>query len=566
MATALLFAFVGWHIVSFDVAANLSPKGELRVTETITVDFGNSNFHGIFRDIPTLFRGHSIRFKLLKVEDGYGNPRKYKLIRKWGKIQLKIGDPNRYVSGIQKYVIFYKVRDIVFDVEGRKRLLWNVTGNYWPVEIRNASFALVFDGEPNSIISATCYTGEYGSKEKACNVSVSDNFVHATTQRTLWAEEGFTVGIDFKENAVAGPSLLTKIWWKVSKFWMWAIPIFAFAYMFSLWWTKGREKDIGPIAPYYNPPDDLTPIEAGGLIDEKVDPSDVSGQILDLAFRGYIALKETPNGKDVVIEELKPEWQTDPKVKKYEKTLLLNIFTKGDLEPVRKKARKKPEFAKFLAEIESSGHRAVAVSSLKNEFYKTFIKIKEDVMRRLTKRGYFVENPEKVRKRFGVIAILIVFAGHLSSILLAIYQNNPWNMQLSFASFLAGGIVYLFGRAMPKRTRKGVEELRKLLGFLEFIRRAEKDRIRRLAEENFDKFKRILPYAVAFREEDKWGEVFEEMYERFESAGVRTVAITNFSHMNSMVGSSLTSSPRGGGGSGGGFSGGGAGGGGGGAW
>src|SRR4029077_11555083 len=71
------------------------------------------------------------------------------------------------------------------------------------------------------------------------------------------------------------------------------LPIFAFLVMFPLWWVKGRDPKAGiSVAPMYEPPKDMTPAEAGTLIDDSTDPRDVTSILVDLAVRGYIKIRE----------------------------------------------------------------------------------------------------------------------------------------------------------------------------------------------------------------------------------------------------------------------------------
>lgn len=76
-------------------------------------------------------------------------------------------------------------------------------------------------------------------------------------------------------------------------------------------------------------------------------------------------------------------------------------------------------------------------------------------------------------------------------------------------SVLSGGIFWLFGSAMPRRTSKGGpdpgEDLR-LPGVhpAEFIRRVEQDRLERLLGEAPNLFDRVPPYALVSGVADEW--------------------------------------------------------------
>jgi len=55
---------------------------------------------------------------------------------------LRIGDPDRTITGTHEYSIQYRVnRAWLFD-ENAIRLYWNVTGNEWDIPIEHASATL----------------------------------------------------------------------------------------------------------------------------------------------------------------------------------------------------------------------------------------------------------------------------------------------------------------------------------------------------------------------------------------------------------------------------------------
>jgi len=150
------------------------------------------------------------------------------------------------------------------------------------------------------------------------------------------------------------------------------------------------------------------------------------------------------------------------------------------------------------------------------------------------------------------------------------------------ASVLTGLPVILFAKYMPAKTRAGAAAYMDILGFQEFMNRAEKERLERLKDVNL--FSKFLPYAIALDVADNWAKAFEGIYQDppdwyVSPGGFTTFSPYTFTHSINSVTSDLTSAmfsaPRGsgtggggfgGGGGGGGSSGGGFGGGGGGSW
>jgi uncharacterized membrane protein len=144
------------------------------------------------------------------------------------------------------------------------------------------------------------------------------------------------------------------------------------------------------------------------------------------------------------------------------------------------------------------------------------------------------------------------------------------------ASLLSGVVVLLFGRAMPARTSTGALARLEVLGFEEFLDRAERDRLERMADPHL--FSRFLPYAIALDVSDNWAKAFEGIYQEPPDWYTSRTPLTYFhphgfsrsmGTMTSSLAGAMFAAPRSsgsGGGGGGGSSGGGFGGGGGGSW
>ena len=73
----------------------------------------------------------------------------------------------------------------------------------------------------------------------------------------------------------------------------WGVP-FAFVVMFAVWWRWGRDPDPGrSVAPLYEPPPNISPAEAGTLIDDRSDPRDITSTLIDLLHQAQ-GMKSLP--------------------------------------------------------------------------------------------------------------------------------------------------------------------------------------------------------------------------------------------------------------------------------
>jgi uncharacterized membrane protein len=138
-----------------------------------------------------------------------------------------------------------------------------------------------------------------------------------------------------------------------------------------------------------------------------------------------------------------------------------------------------------------------------------------------------------------------------------------------------GGLVLILARLMPRRTAKGSEALRRILGFRLYINTAEQSR--QEFNERANIFAAYLPYAIVFGSVEKWARVFRDIDTAQATKGwyvgpgpfIAADFSRSLESFSSSVSSVIGSTPGNSGGSGfggGGFSGGGGGGGGGGSW
>lgn len=552
-------------ITKFHSDLTIQKDSSLIVRETIEVKFHRPR-RGIYREIPFQYRdefGRTITTPttVLSVKDESGKPWKYQVKKSGSFIHIRIGDPQKFVSGNQAYVITYEVENAILFLNDHDELYWNVTGNFWKADILNASAEVSLSTkEKSKNLWASGFTGVYGSKASECDHEAYDNRGRFISRKSLGPGEGLTVAFGWDKGLVSPPSSLKKFLWRINlqENGVFVIPIVSFFFMLHLWYRKGRDPRVREaITVTYEPPKienrSLTPAEVGTLLDERLDPRDITSTIVGLAVQGYIQIEEVKeeglilDRSDYYLKKMKePDGQLSP----FETDLMSRLFS---FAPSR-----------------------LSVSSLKNKFYKDLPSLKKTLYGELVKNRYFLVNPEKVRNLYFMVGFLIIVFGGFA--LAFFFPHSMWKGFVT--SGLTGLPVLFFGRHMPAKTRAGSLAYMSILGFQEFMNRAEKDRLERMGDK--DLFSRFLPYAIALEVADHWAEAFEGIYQEppnwyVSPGGFRTFHPVSFTRsmntVTSSLGTAMFSAPRGsgGGGRGGGFggggrSGGGFGGGGGGSW
>jgi hypothetical protein len=120
-------------INSYDASIDIVQDGSILVNESIRYDFGSLDKHGIYRNIPTIkTNSEGKKYKLtmenFTVTDENGSPYQYNLSQTSDMASLKIGDPNRMITGIHTYKIKYQVKGAVTYFSDHDELYWNITG------------------------------------------------------------------------------------------------------------------------------------------------------------------------------------------------------------------------------------------------------------------------------------------------------------------------------------------------------------------------------------------------------------------------------------------------------
>jgi len=552
-----------FSIRSFHADILVRDDSSIRVAETIDAEFHRPR-HGIFRDIPFRYEDELGKTTIMPVRvesvtGPSGGAWKFRVERKGGVIRVRIGDPDRFVDGRQLYVIRYAVENAIVPFPEHDELYWNATGNDWPVPIGSASASVAFAaGTLPAPPRTRCFTGPRGSREEACRVASGLDRTTFSATRNFRAGEGMTVVVGWDKGIVRPPSRWSQLLFRMNSQENWpllAVPL-TLAFMAGLWYRKGRDPSTGdPLVVAYAPPEEggrpILPAEAGTLVDERLDPADITASVVHLAVKGHVTIEEKKtrpfllSKTDYLLRKgTKPEWE----LTSFERLLLERLFRNRGSE--------------------------VHVSDLKREFHTNLEDLRKAVFEGLERTGYFSANPMSVKSRYVRAGFAFLAAAGLLALLGNTFSGTV-SSRAVIALSLSGGIVILFAPLMPVKTRKGVKALGAVRGFEEFLTRAEKDRLERMNDPNL--FEKHLPYAVALGVSDRWARAFDDIYQDpprwyLSGSGTGTFHPAAFHHsldsaLSTMSGA-MTSAPRGSGSgfSGGGGSGGGGGGGGGGSW
>ena len=541
---------LGERIDDYLVQIAIGKDGYLALTEELMVAFDVPR-HGIYRRIPyiyTLPTGERYRLRIWLEEVLVdGAPATVKEYREGDYLVWRIGDPARLVRGSVIYTIRYRVARALRVYGEEVELFWNAIGGEWELPIAHASVVVILPPEvPGAEVRAQGFVGPHGS-DMPLQLTFQAGKLTGEAQG-LAPGEGVTIAVRFPKGYVSLPGIGASLLWFFQDNLYAGIPFLTLIAMTVLWWKRGRDPKPGSVAPSFTPPQDVGPAEAGVIIDDRFDPRDLSAGIVSLAVKGHLVIHEIwedERGREPDDFELERTHSPAP-LTRFEDALLSALF-------------------------EGGGERK-RLSDLKYKFYQKLAGLGAQLYMDLTEKGYYAENPDRIRSLYRGLGIGVLAFGFAMGVL-------SQSLYLGAALAASGLIVLLFAPIMPKKTGKGIRVLRDILGLEEYIRRAEVERLEFAAAEKH--FADLLPYAMAFGLTEVWTRAFEGLLSRppdWYHGRFPTFApywlgrrLIGFHYAARMATTAAPRSARGGwsGGSGfggGGFSGGGMGGGGGGTW
>ena len=574
-----------WVISSFHSDITIAPSSMLLITEDIRVDFGSLSKHGIFRTIPLRYRfnDEQDRYYLLDVRsvtDG-SNPLPYDDSVSSDNEVIKIGDPNRLVSGPQRYVITYTVAGAMNSFSDRSELFWNVDGALWPVPKMLVTTTVYVPS--GSLQKSACYQGPPGSTD-TCTHTDADDRADFSSTRELASGEEMSVAVALNPEAVSvpAPSLeprqrqFPQDAFDITPL---TVGLFVLLTLVGLglvawnWWTHGRDRAYltqhylasapsaatpSPAEPErtqplfaqdtlvveFGPPQNLRPAQLGLILDESADTKDVTATIVDLAVRGYLTIAASPHQVEWTLT-----WKASgdaAKLLPYEKTILDGLF---------------------------AGRTKVTLSDLKGTFAPTLKKAEGEIYADALSRRLFTSSPTQARAAWGCLGFALVLVGFAATVALGLALG--WGL-VGLAIVITGIALAATFPFMPQRTAAGRALLQHTLGFRLYMTTAEK--YRQQFAEKAQIFTQQLPYAIVFGCVTQWAKAFEGIDTAAANSGwyagnapfQAALLASSLESMNANISSAITYVPPSSGSSsgfgGGGFSGGGGGGGGGGSW
>jgi len=601
----------------FHSTVHIQPSGAIVVTEAITANcLGEHIRHGIYRDLPVKYQkglllSFNPSFKLLDVQID-GNKAPYHTKDLGSYIRIYIGSKDHFISkGLHTFQLTYEMSRMVNYFDNFDELYWNVTGDQWDFPILKA-VATVILPKPSKFLRYASYTGPRGAKDTMAKATeVTDKHITFETSMPIYPKEGFTIAVAWPKGIVYEPSVLLKFFFLLkdnfSLISTILLLICIFLYYLYAWKQVGKDPELGPIVPKFDPPKGTGPAGARFIRQMGFDDKVFATALVDLGVKGAVVIKKDSDGYSVELASRK----ANRELPDGEDKMLWSLFSSGPIVRLNQSHRKNIVSAKDRLK-EALKRRYEKIYFLTNRNYL----IPGLVMSVLAMILLALSGKEAIPSLFitawlsawSFFSIFLVLTGAKG--LKGLFQV-PWKQKATvignfiFSLFFliglgVGGSFYymmigpvqlfilaciiviniVFYHLMKAPTMKGAQLLSDLEGFRMFLKTAEAPRLEALTppDKAPELFERYLPWAMALDVENEWAERFQQYLRQIdkpESYYVPTWYHGSFhslsslssdmgTGLNSMISAASISTSSGSGG--GGSSGGGGGGGGGGGW
>ncbi|WBQ04550.1 DUF2207 domain-containing protein [Kribbella sp. CA-293567] len=475
------------QITGYAAQASLNGAGVLKVQETVDLTAGGDTFA---RTLATRVRSDADEDRTYDIRNVSatvnGQPAENftdEKIENGRKLSLK-------VSGQAKIVYSYEVDNVVADsVEGRE-VSWPIVQGYG-VGIPKASVSVTVP----FATWVTCFAGRVGSSMPCTTSQLAESAALEIEQNGVPAGGRLTFLTGLSGQATVQPNAEFRTRWSLGNAFtvdrstaglsvlLLGLGVLGAA---ALWFFRGRdavkvgvgapERPVldGADGPRFAAPDGIRPGQVGTVVDETADVVDLTATLLDLAVRNYLTIVELPRESHFgrLDWELQRRNAGGPELLPYEKALLDAVFADGE---------------------------TVRVSSLGHGLRSRLTLVREQLYSDVVTQGWFANRPDAVRNRWTTAGLVLLGAGVVLTVVLAIVTKFGL---VGFAVMLSGLVLALAGQVAPARTARGAAVLGRVAGLQRYL--ADETSADLPQSHRLEFASRCLPYAAVLGLADKW--------------------------------------------------------------
>ena len=581
-------------VEDYRVSIDVDAARDMRIREDIVLDYTVPS-HGFYRDIQYRFDDGTVADVSVA---GASEP--FKEERGNSMISLRFGDASALITGLHQYSLLYDFVLGADKYDDYDELYYNIVSpGSWDTPMKHVSFSVTFP-YPVDRSRVWVTAGPYGSNYalpftlSADGRSVSGEYSdlvsgYGITLRAEMDEGFFPEAVRPFDYALLGVCLSA------------AISILMVLVTATIWYLRGRDSHL-IVPPRFSPPSGLSPMDTGYVHDGYLSDRDISAMLIWWADRGFLTIDDG-GGDDFTFTKISELPDGTPAA---EARLFSAFFSSSDsvtaadlkmtgfhakLSAVRaaEAERFSGEMSLFSSEslrLKRLMQRLLIIPVVLNSLFMTItspgaltlFSLVPSLMAYMILSAFLRQYAGTLRSgqfRFSLLIgplLFLIFLWFFSSSALSILMGREMASAASALFLVSLSVSLFFASSADKRSRYGNEILSEVLGYREFIEKAEKERLEKLSEEDPSFFCHVLPYAMALGLEERWTKAFSGIYvppaSWYRGASPADIYVLSafprrWSHLSSSIaprhhsGSGMRTSRGSSGFSGGGFSGGG---------
>ncbi len=589
-----------YTVRDYRVVSSLNEEGNLTVREAFTVVFKEDTESVSYAlNLKEGVNGQNIQLKNFQMEQGKGN---YTNNGTTNAVTLS-PENGDYLTGTQSFTLTY---DLIFPPdtnEGKDLFLYQFPG-VWSCPVEDVTVEINLPTATTAHQALYWHSGDEMGNSDDVETTIKNDKIIFTGLSGLAERQTLGFMLEFPDGTfvkrITTPELMGII-----------LAIASFFLSLFFYFRFGRDEAVAPVVEFY-PPDGMNPAEVGYIIDGSADSLDATSLLFYWASHGHLEMEAEKKSFTLYRKSDLDQQHSDYERHAFEKlwesgtgNAVTNTELEGNyfLEVIQIKHGVKASFGKdrkltdgkaalfswlslFLGMLVlpflpmaaayntigswSAGWVAYGISFLVFALLGIFLHGRTD---RLQKYWYKRSAAQRVWGIFLLVVFLFILIFTLG-LFFTIWELQPYT---AWACLCGGFLTIIVSVFITKRSVYGQKITERVVGFRDFLRDAEKEKLEALLEENPSYFYDILPYAQVLGVTKIWGQKFADLtvappnwYRQDGGDFTTMVFVAHYMTMANLVRHSAITPPRtdpggsgeGGFGSGGGFGGGGFGGGG----
>lgn len=526
-----LFAYT-YYIKDSQISIEVGKNAVHTVNEEYTFNF-MAPMHGFYRYIPTDYSQNHAKVINPSCSD------RYSYENEDGYFIMKIGSESSVNEGLKDYEITYSY-DLGADRnQGYDEFYFNILGSDWEVPVEHVSFSIFV---PCKAEEAKIWLtkGRYGSSSNGSyTVYEKSNGILISGEAFGFSPyEALTLRIQLPDGWYQGAR---EPWDKrdLMRVVNPVVSIILLGMAIILWSMYGHDR-IPIVSSKFEPPEGMSPLAVGYLVDEKVDDKDLTAMFFYWADKGFITISEKKKDSFVFtkIADLPEDTPS------FEKTLFYGMFRKRD--EVTLDNLKNENFYEVLTNVKlevllyfrkdralvSGKSRALNVLFTVLSMVPGFLLMATHAAYEFAEEVCFAMIPATIvgvlivnillmslfrkwysRKSNGLFILFTLFAWVVyTAIMLGIELScNVSGLGQVFVSTVCSGLIALFAQIMPRRSEYGHKLFEEVLGYRQFIDMVSMSELTMMIDSDPEYYYHVLSYAIALGLENKWAKKFESV-------------------------------------------------------